>query len=293
MSSVSAAPSFGRSEGVVQLPGGRARIGTSDTILPMDGEKPPRMQRVGPFAIEQCAVTAKRFAAFVADTGYVTDAEVYGWSYVFHLFLQHPERHLPLHGVEWWRNVGGAMWNAPEGPGSDLTDRLDHPVTHVSHRDALAFAAWAGGRLPTEAEWEYAAQGGLTGARYPWGDKDPDDTKHMPCNIWQGDFPDENTGADGYVATAPAKSYAPNGYGLFNMVGNTWEWTEDRFRIRSLHKAAREHAKMLGNELRYVVKGGSYLCHQSYCYRYRIAARSSNTPDSTTGHTGFRLVYAT
>jgi formylglycine-generating enzyme required for sulfatase activity len=251
------------------------------------------MLRVKPFAIERCAVTVDRFAAFVADTGHVSDAEHFGWSYVFHLFLDSTDGCPPLPGAEWWRAVKGATWQAPEGPGSDVANRGDHPVTHVSYRDATAFADWAGGRLPTEPEWEHAAQGGRTGARYPWGDKEPDDTDHHPCNIWQGRFPQENTGADGHVGTAPAESFAPNGYGLFNMVGNTWEWTSDRFRIRSLRKDARHQANTLGKEVRYVVKGGSYLCHRSYCYRYRIAARSSNTPDSTTGHTGFRLAYST
>lgn len=285
-------PAFAHAENVVHLPGGKARIGTSDTILPMDGEKPPRTVRLKPFAIERCAVTVDRFAAFIDETGYETDAERFGWSYVFHLFLDDPNRHAPLPGVEWWRAVDGADWRAPEGPGSDVSERGDHPVTHISHHDANAFAAWAGGRLPTEAEWEHAAQGGRTGARFPWGDAEPDDTDHLPCNIWQGRFPTKNTAADGYSGTAPAESFAPNGFGLFNMIGNTWEWTADRFRIRSLRKDARTHAHTLGPEERYVIKGGSYLCHRSYCYRYRIAARSSNTPDSTTGHAGFRLAYS-
>lgn len=281
-----------RAEGAVPLPGGRARIGTSDPALPMDGEGPSRTVRLKPFSIERCAVTTRRFAAFVQETGHVTDAERFGWSYVFHLFLADPGRHPALPGAEWWRAVDGADWRAPEGPYSDISDRGDHPVTHVSHRDAAAFAAWAGGRLPTEAEWEYAAQGGLTGARFPWGEAEPDDTDHLPCNIWQGRFPAENSAADGYAGTAPAESFQPNGYGLFNMVGNTWEWTADRFRIRSLRKEARSQARSLGQEERYVIKGGSYLCHRSYCYRYRIAARSSNTPDSTTGHAGFRMAYS-
>jgi len=282
-----------RSVDAVQLPGGRAQVGTSDKILPMDGERPPRWVRLKPFAIERCAVTVDRFAAFLAETGHVTDAERFGWSYVFHLFLDDPARHAPLPGAEWWRAVEGAAWNAPEGPGSDVLERKEHPVTHVSHNDARAFAQWAGGRLPTEAEWEYAAQGGLTGARYPWGDREPDDSGFFPCNIWQGRFPELNAGADGHIGTAPAESFAPNGFGLYNMVGNAWEWTNDLFRIRSLRKDARNQAHAFDAELSYVVKGGSYLCHRSYCYRYRIAARSSNTPDSTTGHTGFRMAYDT
>lgn len=276
----------------VRLPGGRTTVGTNDSILPRDGEKPARVVRVRPFAIDRAAVTVARFRDFVAATGYQTEAERYGWSFVFHGFLRDPDRHAPLPRADWWRAVDGATWAHPEGPHSNTDGREDHPVTHVSHTDALAFAAWAGGRLPTEAEWEHAAQGGLNGAKFPWGDVEPDDTDHLPCNIWQGRFPISNTGADGYLGTAPARSYAPNGYGLFNMVGNAWEWTSDPFRIRSLSKAAKAVRAAVAGETRFVVKGGSYLCHRSYCYRYRIAARSSNTPDSTTGHTGFRLAYS-
>lgn len=275
----------------IRLPGGKTRVGTSDTILPQDGEKPPRMVRVKPFAMDAIAVTVARFAEFVAATGHRTDAEVFGWSYVFHGFLPDADRHPPLPGAEWWRAVEGATWDHPEGPGSDVSDRGEHPVTHVSHRDARAFAAWAGGRLPTEAEWEHAAAGGLDAPRFPWGDREPDDRDFLPCNIWQGSFPRHDTGADGHVGTAPAQSFAPNGHGLYNMVGNVWEWSADRFRIRALGREAKAARAALGDEERYVVKGGSYLCHRSYCYRYRIAARTSNTPDSTTGHTGLRLAY--
>ena len=170
-----------------------------------------------------------------------------------------------------------------------LADRPDHPVVHVSWRDATAYARWIGGRLPSETEWEHAARGGLGDVPFPWGEAEPNDTDHFPCNIWQGQFPKTNTGADGHLDTAPAQSFAPNGYGLFNMVGNVWEWTAEPFRIRSQKKAARQRqAQMKGYKL---TKGGSFLCHQSYCYRYRIAARTGNSPDSTTTHTGFRVVW--
>ncbi|MEO1778536.1 MAG: formylglycine-generating enzyme family protein, partial [Pseudomonadota bacterium] len=279
-----------RADALVRLRGGRFEMGTRDTFFPEDGEGPPRRVRVKPFAISATAVTNAEFAAFVAATGYVTEAERYSWTYVFFGLLDAPDAHAPLPGLEWWRKVDGAAWHAPQGPGSTWEDIADHPVVHVSHRDASAYAAWAGGRLPTEAEWEFAALGGRDRARFPWGDAEPDDDSFHPCNIWQGRFPHEDTGADGYVGTAPVRSFAPNGYGLYNMCGNTWEWTADRHRVRSLKRAARAAAADARATPSYTVKGGSFLCHKSYCYRYRIAARSFNTPDSTTSHTGFRIV---
>lgn len=275
----------------VAFPLGRVQVGTSDRIHPGDGESPPRSVRVKPFSMDICAVTNARFARFMAETRYVTDAQRYGWSYVFFGLLADPDAHTALPGLDWWRRVEGARWDRPEGAGSTLDDRMDHPVTHVSWNDATAFATWAGGRLPTEAEWECAAQGTLGHVRYPWGQREPDDTGFFPCNIWQGTFPHSNTGGDGYVATAPARSYAPNKAGLYNMVGNTWEWTADQFRIRSPSKAARQANDAARRSGARVVKGGSFLCHRTYCYRYRIAARSSNTPDTTLSHTGFRLAY--
>lgn len=270
----------------VQIPGGRVQIGTNRPILVPDGEGPARQLRLKPFAIEPVTVSNARFAEFVAATGWVTCAERIGWSFVFHGQLERPQDHAPIPGLPWWRQVFGASWHQPFGPGSKALP--DHPVTQVSHRDATAFAKWAGGRLPSEAEWEHAAQGGQNGARYPWGDAEPDDTTHTPCNIWQGHFPDLNTGADGWKWTAPVRSFAPNGYGLFNMCGNVWEWTRDPWRVRSLKRMARPP----DDGPRMVIKGGSYLCHRSYCWRYRIAARSSNTVDSTTSHMGFRVAYA-
>ncbi|HVL73004.1 MAG TPA: formylglycine-generating enzyme family protein [Beijerinckiaceae bacterium] len=278
-------------ERFVRLKGGAFRMGSDDGLLPLDGEGPSRVVRVNPFAIDPFAVTNAWFADFVDATGHVTEAERFGWSYVFFSAVA---ADLPDEGrvpeAPWWRKVSGASWRRPEGPGSAIGDRLDHPVVHVSWHDAQAFAAWAGCRLPSEAEWEYAARGGLEGRRFPWGDAEPAEDGAARCNIWQGSFPDRNTGADGYLATAPVDAYAPNGYGLHNMVGNTWEWCADRFRVRSLKRAVRERNARELQENRRVVKGGSYLCHRSYCYRYRVAARSSNTPDTSTGHVGFRVV---
>ncbi len=266
-------------------------MGTSDRILLDDGERPERRAKVGAFEMDVCAVTNERFEQFVAATGYKSEAESFGWSFVFYSFLDAPENFEPVRGTEWWRAVPGAYWAAPEGPGSDISQRHDHPVVHISWNDAQHFAKWAGGRLPTEQEWEFAARGGLERKRYPWGDEEPNDQDFFPCNIWQGQFPRLNTLADGYRGTAPAKSYEPNGYGLYNMVGNAWEWTADPFRIRSMRKGAKRKMEELKNEPSKVLKGGSYLCHKSYCHRYRVAARSHNTPDTATGHMGFRLVY--
>ncbi len=276
-----------RPDRLVRLPGGRFRTGTDASPLPRDGEGPSRAVEVRPFAIDPLAVTNAWFADFVAATGYRTEAERFGWSLVFR-----PEGSVASQGAPpWWSRIDGACWRAPEGPGSGIDTRAAHPVVHVSWNDAMAFAAWVGGRLPSEAEWEYAAAAGLSGARFPWGDREPDEAAFLPCNIWQGRFPDLNTQADGYAGTAPADAFAPNGFGLHNMVGNTWEWCADRFRIRSLASTARARnaAALAGNDR--LLKGGSFLCHRSYCYRYRIAARTGAGADSSTGHVGFRLVF--
>lgn len=274
----------------VDIPGGVATVGTDQPQIADDGENPLRQVPVKPFRMSTTTVTNAAFADFVTETGHVTEAERFGWSFVF--WAQVPESVGATQGVvdvEWWRRVDGAMWSAPNGPGTEDACLADHPVVHVSWNDARAYAAWAGGRLPTEAEWEHAARGGQGDVRFPWGDDEPDDTSFLPCNIWQGDFPNNNTGADGFLTTAPAKSFEPNPYGLYNMVGNVWEWTADPFRIKSLKKSVRKRlGAMKGFKLS---KGGSFLCHRSYCYRYRIAARSGTSPDSTTAHFGFRLVW--
>lgn len=276
---------------VVAIPGGAVTVGTDHPELAVDGEGPGRRVVLAPFRIDAHAVSNRRFTAFVAATGYRTDAERFGWSYVFQLFLPEGARHGAPEGTPWWRRVDGADWAHPEGPGSCTKDRLEHPVVHVSWNDAAAFAAWAGGRLPSEAEWECAAKGGRDAARFPWGDAEPDDTGTTPCNIWQGVFPQRNTGLDGFAGTAPVDSFAPNGFGLFNTCGNVWEWCGDPFRVRSLARAAKARNAAAAAERERVMKGGSYLCHHSYCYRYRIAARSGRSPDTSAGHTGFRLAY--
>jgi len=274
----------------VTIPGGIGLIGAARAELPDDGESPLRRGKLAPFKMSPTTVTNAEFAAFTQATSYVTEAETLGWSFVFQ--AQVSAALGPTQAVaaaQWWRRVGGATWRLINGPGSDNAWLPDHPVVQVSWRDANAYAAWVGGRLPSEAEWEHAARGGLGDVRYPWGNAEPDDRTHFPCNIWQGKFPDRNTCLDGYASTAPSQFFAPNGYGLYNMSGNVWEWTAEPFRIRSLKKAvAQRMAGMAGYKL---LKGGSFLCHRSYCYRYRIAARTGNSPDSTTTHQGFRIVW--
>lgn len=278
-----------RSE-TTRIPGGLALLGTKTPAIADDGESPLRQVRVGSFQMTTTAITNAAFAEFIAATGYVTEAETYGWSFVF--WAQVPGNVGPTAGVvdvEWWRQVRGALWSAPNGPDTQDACVPDHPAVHISWNDARAYAEWVGGRLPTEAEWEHAARGGRGDVPFPWGDQAPDDTTFTPCNIWQGRFPESNTARDGYATTAPARSFAPNDYGLFNMVGNVWEWTSDPYRIKSLKKGVKARlASMKGYK---VSKGGSFLCHRSYCFRYRIAARSGTSPDSTTTHHGFRVVW--
>jgi len=252
---------------VIALDGGRFVMGTDGPeAVPGDAEGPAREVTLAPFAIEPYAVTNHRFAAFVAATGHVTEAEREGWSFVFAGRL--PDDHAPtraLASAPWWRQVHGACWRHPDGPGSEA--RPDHPVVHVGHADALAFCAWAGGRLPTEAEWEYAARAGRA-TRWPWGDAfDP-----AHCNTFRGDFP------RGPAATVPVDAFAPNRFGLHNVIGNVWEWTADAFEAPNGWAGA--HA----------IRGGSYLCHPSHCSRYRLSGRTGG--DRAMGHVGFRVVSA-
>jgi sulfatase modifying factor 1 len=276
---------------MVLLPKGEFLMGSEDRLAyPGDGEGPVRAVRVDPFWIDTCAVTNERFARFVDDSGYVTEVERFGWSFVFAGLL--PDDFPPTRSVAqapWWRQVEGADWRHPEGPHSDLEGREDHPVVHVTWNDAQAFAGAAGLQLPTEAEWEYAARGGLEAHPYPWGDELEPAGEHR-MNVWQGAFPQENTRTDGYYGTCPVDAFPANGFGLHNMTGNTWEWCADWFSHDFHTRDRRTNPRGPRAGTNKTTRGGSYLCHASYCRRYRVSARNALTPDSSTGNIGFRCV---
>lgn len=275
--------------GMALLPGGEFLMGTEDALgYPTDGEGPVHRVSLRPFWIDPLAVTNARFGEFVQATGYVTEAERFGESFVFAGLL--PDDFPETRGVAaapWWRQVEGADWRHPIGPQSKIQDIADHPVVHVSWSDAAAYCAWSGLRLPTEGEWEYAARGGLDQKRYPWGDVLTPGGVHG-CNIWQGEFPLSNTCEDGHYGTAPADAFQPNGFGLYNMAGNVWEWCSDWFSPGYYAESTPDNPPGPPVGTHRVIRGGSYLCHESYCFRYRVAARSASTPDSSTGNTGFR-----
>lgn len=275
---------------MLAIPGGTFAMGEeSAAAYPADGEGPVHEVSLSAYSLAAHAVTNADFAAFVEATGYVTDAERFGWSFVFAGLL--PDDFPPTAAVQqtpWWRQVFGASWKHPEGPRSDVVDRADHPVVHVSWSDAVAFCGWSGTRLPTEAEWERAARGGLEGRIFPWGDELEPGGEHR-MNVFQGTFPRHDTGADGWVGTAPVDAFAPNGYGAHNMTGNVWEWCSDWYDPAYYRSAPRDSPTGPATGQVRTMRGGSYLCHASYCRRYRVAARSGNTPDSSAGNVGFRV----
>ncbi|MHB1139244.1 MAG: formylglycine-generating enzyme family protein [Microthrixaceae bacterium] len=286
--SAASGPAPGRADWV-SLPGGTFAMGSDEQKYPADGEGPIRQVTLRPFDLAAHAVTNDEFAAFVDATGYVTLSEQLGSTFVFGGLL--PDDFPPTRAVAatpWWRLVEGADWRHPEGPQSGLSDRGDHPVVQVTWDDALAYCRWADARLATEAEWEYAARGGLDGRRYPWGDDREPAGEHR-MNVFQGTFPAANTGEDGYVGTAPVDAFEPNAHGLFNVCGNVWEWCSDWFDATFHRTERRDDPTGPPSGTHRVMRGGSYLCHESYCWRYRVAARSSNTPDSSAGNIGFRV----
>lgn len=275
---------------LVMIDGGFFDMGARQSRFQGDLDSPRRRVRVSPFRIAPCAVTNAEYAAFVQATGYRTVAEQEGWSYVFHLFLDDLAKFSDYAGpAPWWRRVDGACWSSPEGPGSDWRDKPDHPVVQVSWYDALAYCHWAGLRLLWEAEWEFAARGGLAKKKFPWGNElMPAGTHAM--NTWQGEFPENNTADDGWVGTAPVGSFPPNGYGLYEMTGNVWEWVRDFYGPRLEPKRLALHdprGPETGTER--IQRGGSYLCHISYCDRYHVHSRTRNDPSGSSGNSGFRV----
>ncbi|QFU16077.1 SUMF1/EgtB/PvdO family nonheme iron enzyme [Microvirga thermotolerans] len=301
--------------GMVWLPGGTFRMG-SDRHYPE--EAPVHRVTVDGFWMDAAPVTNRQFRAFVAATGHVTVAEKRPDPKDYPGALPHmlkagslvfspPDHPVPLNDwSRWWAFVFGANWRRPYGPGSSIEGLDDHPVVHVAYPDAEAYARWAGKELPTEAEWEFAARGGLDGAEFAWGDELTPDGRHM-ANTWQGLFPFQNSREDGYERTSPVRAYPPNGYGLYDMIGNVWEWTGDWYEpkhpadaakpccIPSNPRGGREEASYdpCQPEIRIprkVLKGGSHLCAPSYCRRYRPAARHPEPVDTSTSHVGFRCV---
>jgi formylglycine-generating enzyme required for sulfatase activity len=275
----------------ITLPGGAFTMGSDSAEgFAEDGEGPARRVELSAFAIAATAVTNAQFRDFVRATGYVSEAEQAGESFVFYLQVD-AERRAAIRRVSrelpWWLPVEGACWQRPAGPRSTILDRLDHPVVHIAWNDAAAYCAWAGVRLPTEAEWEYAARGGLEGRRYAWGDElEPGGARR--CNIFQGEFPARP--AEGWTpGTVPVTAFAPNGFGLYNTAGNAWEWCAD-WASPGYHRttAARDPLQERPTGRR-SLRGGSFLCHASYCNRYRVAARGSNTPASSASNLGFRV----
>lgn len=318
--------------GMRWIPAGEFIMGSADPGAPAN-ERPAHRVRVDGFWIDEHEVTNAQFAAFVAATGYVTTAErPVDWEELKRQLppgtARPPDEMLrpgslvfvppnpalgpvPLDRYDlWWKWTPGASWRHPEGPGSTIDGREDHPVVHVSWEDAAAYAAWAGKQLPTEAQWEYAARGGVEGARFVWGDEAPGEEGPHRANIWQGEFPVRNTGADGWMRTAPVGSYAPNGYGLYDMAGNVWEWCADWYRpdayagraavdgpageghgcCENPAGPARSFDPMEPYTPKRVTRGGSFLCHARYCESYRPAARRGTPPDTGMSHLGFRCV---
>ncbi|UPG95547.1 formylglycine-generating enzyme family protein [Luteibacter aegosomatissinici] len=301
-------------EGMLRIEGGTYRMG-SENFYPE--EKPVHRVRVDTFLIDHTPVTNAQFARFVAATGHVTSAEIAPRAEDYpgalpemlqpaSLVFVKPDGPVPMQLGHWWRYVFGADWRHPTGPGSNLDGLEEHPVVHVAAADAEAYAAWAGKRLPTEAEWEYAARGGLDGEDYAWGSELAPGGR-MLANTWQGRFPYENTAEDGFERTSPVGTYPANGYGLHDMIGNTWEWMSDWYSARHADEVARaccvpanprggcmenSHDPRPGELVipRRVLKGGSHLCAPNYCQRYRPAARYPHPVDTSTSHIGFRCV---
>lgn len=305
--------------GMVWIPPGEFTMGTDDPSA-YAPEHPTHRVRVSGFWMDETDVSNAQFAEFVKATGYITTAErAPDWEELkkqvppgtprppnemlvaASLVFQPTTEPVPTNDVsQWWHWTPGADWRQPEGPGSSIDGRMDHPVVHVSWDDAVAYATWARKRLPTEAEWEYAARGGLEGKTFCWGDA-PLLESAPQCNTWQGVFPSTNTRKDGFLRTSPVKHFKPNGYGLYDMAGNVWQWCADWYRADAYVAMASSvsvdppgPSDSLDPEEptapKHVVRGGSFLCNASYCSSYRVTARRGNTADTSMSHTGFRCV---
>jgi formylglycine-generating enzyme required for sulfatase activity len=301
------------------IPGGEFTMG-SDAPYASRAEGPAHRVRVDGFWMDETVVTNAQFRAFVEATGYVTTAEktpsvdeIMRYAprgatppkpedlVPFSVVFKPPDHPVPLDEYwQWQKPTPGADWRHPEGPGSSIDGKDDHPVIHVSWFDATAYAKWAGKRLPTEAEWEYAARGGLAGKKYVWGDE-PFSEEHPQCNNFQGHFPDANTGKDGYLRTSPVKAFPPNGYGLYDMAGNVWQWCADWWLPDAYARTAGQGTLVnpTGPKASFdprvrpperVHRGGSFLCCVGYCFNYRPSARIGCTPDTGMSHVGFRCV---
>lgn len=313
-------PANGDPAGMVRISGGTYMMGSEDSRARPD-ESPAHKVTVDGFWMDATEVTNAQFREFVEATGYVTTAERKpDWEELkkqlppgtprppedvlvaSSLVFTPPDTPVSLHNHgQWWSWVEDANWRHPQGPESSIEDKNDHPVVQISWEDAQAYAQWKGRRLPTEAEWEWAARGGLDNPRYPWGNGNAAEGKPK-ANIWQGEFPHNNTLGDAYYATAPVKSFPENGFGLYDMAGNVWEWTSDWYDA-GYYSAAKEQGEMMnpkGPERSHdpqephapkkVLRGGSYLCHETYCESYRVSARMKSSPDTGSSHVGFRTV---
>ena len=284
-------PAAGPVQGLVEIAACDFLMGNNGPdAIPGDGEGPMRRVWLSAFSIAPAAVTNREFGDFVRATRYVTEAERANFSFVFFLQANAEVRATSRQtaaGMPWWLAVEHASWQRPEGPGTHIYERLDHPVVHVSWNDAQAYCAWAGVRLPTEAEWECAARGALEGQRYPWGDQLMRDGDPR-CNIWRGSFPNGPL-PEWQPGTIGAASGEPNGFGLFNACGNVWEWCADWYHA-DYHSAtaSKDPSYAVATGCR-AMRGGSFLCHDSYCNRYRVASRHANTPQSAAGNIGFRV----
>lgn len=306
-------------DGMAWIPGGKFTMGTNEADA-YEAEKPAVDLQVDGFWMDTHEVTNAEFAKFVEETGYVTVAErPIDWEELKKqlppgtpkpddsvlvpgsMVFTPPPYQVPLQDISlWWSWVNGASWRHPSGPESDLTGKENHPVVHISYEDATAFAEWSGKRLPTEIEWEFAARGGMNGKRFAWGDELTPNGQYL-ANTFQGNFPNENLGEDGFVGTSPVKSFAPNTFGLYDMIGNVWELTSDWYDALKFARLAGQAPKLDANmnpcynpdnpfAQERVIKGGSFLCAANYCVNYRPSARQGQAFDSGTSNVGFRLV---